>query len=160
MMSKECTLSDPRWRQCCCNCEHHIPDYSHPHIDDQPIDHQKGWICVVPVVAFREKRASSDWPEHSVGCELYAAKPTQEEIVALENDPELGELGYHEALDRTHILQCNFDEYIACHPVVAKHPKFKETAGRIGNLLMDLYQELGAEIDEKFSESIKEPTAN
>ena len=68
--------------QCCCNCQHHVPDYYHCTIDTQLRDHtggcvcsiQKGWICAGFAHMEGESRYISNWPEHSVGCELYTPK--------------------------------------------------------------------------------------
>jgi len=65
---EECQLKEPPFRQCCCNCKHHIPDYSHPETDGKSVSNQRGWICLF---GGDKDGAFSGWPEHSVGCELY-----------------------------------------------------------------------------------------
>ncbi len=58
-----------RFNQCCCTCLSHIPDHSHPHHDGKPVTNIKGWICYIDLSG--DIHASSGWPEHSMGCELY-----------------------------------------------------------------------------------------
>ena len=65
----ECGLNDLRWQQCCCNCRWHIEDRGYPPLFRE----SKGWICA-NVEFLAEGLASSDWPEHSIGCELYEDK--------------------------------------------------------------------------------------
>ena len=77
----ECTLKSDG--QCCCNCIHHIPTFEHcttnltlrvsvEKLTKKPtcICHiQNGWACQAP-----DSRLYTNWPEHSIGCELYEAK--------------------------------------------------------------------------------------
>jgi hypothetical protein len=85
-----CGLNDPKWRQCCCNCGFHLPDYYHCSVPMDPglknfirtaknVDCicgvLKGRICKDPLSELDGRvRYHSDWPEHSVGCELYKPK--------------------------------------------------------------------------------------
>ena len=75
-----CFLEDPQVHQCCCVCKFHIADYFHcitlpimrKSLEDKGkiqciCGIQKGWICFFP----GGSRAHSNWPEHSVGCELF-----------------------------------------------------------------------------------------
>jgi len=51
--------------ECCCKCKNHWPMFSHPCTDGKPMNEKRGWACVVM------GRVFPDWPEHSVGCELF-----------------------------------------------------------------------------------------
>jgi hypothetical protein len=70
-----CFMDDPKWRQCCCKCAHHIPTHEHcstnqPLRDEKKTcicDIQNGWACVPPGF----DRVHINWPEHSVGCEMF-----------------------------------------------------------------------------------------
>ncbi|MBE3085042.1 MAG: hypothetical protein IMZ64_02355 [Bacteroidetes bacterium] len=68
-----CYLSS--WGQCCCKCAYHFPDFYHCGVS-KPKDSSgcvcsilKGWICACPIDD--NVRVHSEWPEHSLGCELY-----------------------------------------------------------------------------------------
>lgn len=75
-MSQPCTMRDPQVRQCCCHCRYHLVDYQHcctnPQLRQETgrciCDTIKGYICAPPEF---EGKACSDWPNHSVGCEMY-----------------------------------------------------------------------------------------
>lgn len=81
-MSETCQLKEAPFYQCCCNCRHHLKDNFHCTIhtelrkssgDNCVCSFRKGWICVGMVFEDPENgRAHSEWPEHSVGCEMYA----------------------------------------------------------------------------------------
>lgn len=32
---------------CCCNCSNHVSVYSHPWVNDKPVSHLSGWICLL-----------------------------------------------------------------------------------------------------------------
>ena len=49
----------------------------------------------------------------------------------------------HEALDRTHLAATFFAEHVETHHFVEAHPALRKAADRIGNLLGDLYQQVG-----------------
>ena len=92
--SEKCWL-DTEHKQCCCQCRYHLADHFHcghltwqeqqnmvgmpreKHksvLTDKEVDScvcsvQRGWICAPPDF---DGTASSNWPEHSVGCEMYA----------------------------------------------------------------------------------------
>lgn len=76
--SSECWM-ESKHHQCCCQCRHHIPDFYHCTIDTKLREEmekcvcgiQKGWICIPPEF---DGRAYSEWPEHSIGCEMYDKK--------------------------------------------------------------------------------------
>lgn len=82
----KCWMNDPKWRQCCCSCVHHLPT----HIDCNTVvskgDHgcicdiQTGWACCVDI-AMAEKgeipRIYTNWQEHSVGCELFEKRDNE-----------------------------------------------------------------------------------
>lgn len=77
------------WKQCCCNCRWHVKDCYHCTTDmdlRKQIEEktgksvcicniQKGWACIAP---FEDEpgpqRVHTNWPEHSLGCELYSGK--------------------------------------------------------------------------------------
>ena len=77
----ECMLHKEPFSQCCCNCVHHHADHFHcttePNIRKQLRNDQcvcgirKGWVCAGFA---NEGRVYSNWPEHSVGCEMYFSK--------------------------------------------------------------------------------------
>jgi hypothetical protein len=81
-MSDKCMLAEGPFYQCCCNCRNHWQDFHHCTIhttlraerEQCVCGVPKGWVCI----GFRAKgdpRAPihSEWPEHSVGCEMYSA---------------------------------------------------------------------------------------
>ncbi len=65
-MSIECYLNDPKWNQCCCACEYHLPLYSHPLVDGKSILNNIGYVCIYEV---DDKRATL-CREHGL-CECY-----------------------------------------------------------------------------------------
>lgn len=77
---KGCWLASEH-EQCCCNCRNHLKDNFHCTIhtelrassgDNCICSFRKGWICVGMVFEDPENgRAHSEWPEHSIGCEMY-----------------------------------------------------------------------------------------
>jgi len=71
----KCCLKTKPFYQCCCKCEHLLKDCSHPTTDGKPISHQIGWIC--NAFAY-EGIAHSGWSEHSIGCEMYQRRETEE----------------------------------------------------------------------------------
>ncbi len=81
----DCTLNDPEWKQCCCNCQFHRPTYESCTTNTKLRDEkqtcicgvQNGWACDIP----DSKRLHINWPQHSVGCECYTAiqKPVENE---------------------------------------------------------------------------------
>lgn len=70
-MSDNCYLPKEPFFQCCCNCESHKEDHSHPSIDGERVTNVKGYICIADGTHF-----TSGWPLHSVGCEMYIPKAT------------------------------------------------------------------------------------
>jgi hypothetical protein len=69
--SRSCQLNKPPFFQCCCQCKFHIPDhYRHSdRLHKKGLCYkQKGWICDPQHEGIG---ATSGWPEHSVGCELF-----------------------------------------------------------------------------------------
>jgi len=76
-MIEKCYLKVKEIKQCCCNCIHHLPVHQHCITSNRLKNElgccchiQKGWACVFP----EENRVYDNWPEHSVGCELYTPK--------------------------------------------------------------------------------------
>ncbi len=76
---------DPNFVQCCCNCIHHLPVHYNCCTGPEPSEKEKqkaniakscvcsvrkGWACVPPGFG----RIYDNWPEHSIGCELYTPK--------------------------------------------------------------------------------------
>ena len=68
----KCWLKTKPFFMCCCACEHHIVD----HYACTPERHKKklcmkprGWICNPP-----DFGATSEWPEHGCGCEMFQTK--------------------------------------------------------------------------------------
>lgn len=86
----ECQLNS-NLKQCCCVCKWHIEDHYHCTTamplryeierlvggDHCICDMLKGWICYPPEML---GRAFSDWPEHSIGCEMFRDKRNEEAI--------------------------------------------------------------------------------
>lgn len=76
-MSGGCQMAVEPLRQCCCTCWHHWPVHFHCCTEPKPdlpfaeskcvCNVQKGWACVSPVAGV----VYDNWPEHSVGCEMY-----------------------------------------------------------------------------------------
>ena len=77
----KCWLDDSKWRQCCCVCVHHLPTHiscttvinSGKHTDCV-CDIQIGWACTVEIVMVEPgeiPRINTNWPEHSIGCEMF-----------------------------------------------------------------------------------------
>lgn len=92
MSDKECYMNR-EFHQCCCQCTFHWEDHLHCAHDrhltfdistlsektDCICHIQRGWICAQPVFY---PNASSNWPEHSIGCEMFMQKeitPLKEE---------------------------------------------------------------------------------
>ena len=77
-------------KQCCCNCQWHARDCYHcttaMDLKNQIekltkrstciCDIQKGWACLAPEFIGRDgvQRIHTNWPEHSIGCEMYSAR--------------------------------------------------------------------------------------
>lgn len=82
--SSDCTLHNPEWRACCCNCRYHLRDYHHcttPEgslLRSEKYDNKcvcsvpRGWVCAA--FWFAEKpgdgRVHSGWGEHGL-CEMH-----------------------------------------------------------------------------------------
>lgn len=75
----DCQLNSGPFFQCCCNCQHHLPDYYHCTIHKDMrksakgcvCSIQKGWVCAGFLTQPGCNSVHSEWPEHSVGCEMY-----------------------------------------------------------------------------------------
>ena len=52
--------------ECCCNCNWHIKDLSHPGTNGKSVSEQRGWICASPEF----DGMFSGWGEHGL-CELW-----------------------------------------------------------------------------------------
>ncbi len=63
---------------------------------------------------------------------------------------KLGELSYHEALDRLHLILCNIDDFLLDHPAIQKHKTVLAKVETASALLADSYQEIGQIEFEKF----------
>jgi len=84
----KCGLDDPKWKQCCCDCYHHVAVHYHCTTEPKPdkslhsdskccCSVQKGWACILGAIYRGEEdhvRIYDNWPEHSVGCEMYSTK--------------------------------------------------------------------------------------
>lgn len=66
--------------QCCCDCVYHLEDTfhcaQHPKLRETSggkciCSFHKGWVCIG---FWREGKAHSEWPEHSIGCEMYTKR--------------------------------------------------------------------------------------
>jgi len=71
-IEKGCWLKSPPFYQCCCTCVSHVVDhhYHSPELHKKGLCFKaKGYICLAPGLG-----ATSDWPKHSVGCELHTTK--------------------------------------------------------------------------------------
>lgn len=76
----QCYLKEPPHNQCCCNCRYHAQDFHHCITSPELREQKGGCVCGVPkgwVCTFgsedNHNKVHSNWPEHSVGCELYMA---------------------------------------------------------------------------------------
>jgi hypothetical protein len=83
----KCFMDDQKWHQCCCSCVHHLPT----HIDCTNVvskgDHkgcicdiQIGWACCVEIVMIEKDqtpRIYPNWPEHSIGCEMFEKRDNE-----------------------------------------------------------------------------------
>jgi hypothetical protein len=56
---------------------------------------------------------------------------------------KLDEFHYHEALDRTYLINTMIYEFILNHPVIKKHKKVRKKTKKALSLLLEVYQELG-----------------
>lgn len=75
-MNDKCQLTEPPFHQCCCVCKYHVADHHHCSTSIElrtekgscVCGERKGWVCL----GFADHgRVHSNWPEHSVGCELW-----------------------------------------------------------------------------------------
>lgn len=78
----ECQL-EGEFKQCCCNCRYHAAVHHHCSRDTELRNEkggcvcgiQKGWACLgfisQPAPPNEVWRIHDNWPEHSVGCEMY-----------------------------------------------------------------------------------------
>ena len=76
----DCQMDVEPFKQCCCNCQHHLPVHFHCCTEPKPdlkgsdskcvCNVQKGWACVPPELDV----VYDNWREHSVGCEMYDPK--------------------------------------------------------------------------------------
>lgn len=76
----KCYKNDPPFFQCCCECTQHLPTHLHccTVVNRKKrtcvCGIQTGWACVPHVDRDDEDqigRIYTNWPEHSVGCELH-----------------------------------------------------------------------------------------
>ena len=58
---------------------------------------------------------------------------------------EINEGHYFEVMDRTHVIQCNIDDFLTSHPAMT--PKMKKKLDKVQTLLTDVYQWAGGEWD-------------
>jgi hypothetical protein len=64
---------------------------------------------------------------------------------------KLDEFHYHEAIDRTYVVQSNIENTLQSHPVFHKHKKLAKKLDKVQTLLRDLYQEIGNVTGKKFN---------
>lgn len=64
---------------------------------------------------------------------------------------QLDSLGYHEALDRTHLILCNIDDFLLDHNVINMNKKLRKKVEKASELLADVYQSIGNIEFEKFN---------
>lgn len=60
----------------------------------------------------------------------------------MDDDVVLDKFYWHEALDRAHLAQDFFYEYVATHPVIEQNIALKEKADTVMAHLMDMYQSI------------------
>lgn len=65
------------------------------------------------------------------------------EVEQEEMKTKLDRYHWHEALDRTSFIGEIVEEHLAKHALIRSTPKFKSVVTQVGNLLGELYQELG-----------------
>lgn len=80
-----CTLTDPDFPQCCCNCKLHLTDYKHCTIHAHPpgqcvCNEVKGFVCLIFA---DEGIVHSEWPEHMCGCEGYYPRHDHKTAIGL-----------------------------------------------------------------------------
>jgi len=86
----ECMLEKhPEWGGCCCICEYHIADGSHPDTDGGRFGETRGWICTAFFMLGYEHVMYSGWPDHGM-CELFWPKET----LSLEKKPKKDAIVY------------------------------------------------------------------
>ena len=56
---------------------------------------------------------------------------------------KLDEFHYHEALDRTYVLQTNIENTLQSHSVFHKHKKLARKLNEVQAILSEIYQEIG-----------------
>lgn len=54
---------------CCCNCQWHVNDYSHPGTDGNKFGDRRGYICASSELGYR-----SGWDLHGL-CECWTSRP-------------------------------------------------------------------------------------
>lgn len=65
------------------------------------------------------------------------------EITVCECDTKIDEFGWHEAIDRTFLVQDFFQNSVVDHPVISHTQELAQMADEIGTLLGKLYQRIG-----------------
>lgn len=61
------------------------------------------------------------------------------------NKIELDQFHWHEALDRTHLVLCNIDDFLIQHPVLKLNPKIRKHVEKASESLTEAYSMLGEE---------------
>jgi len=56
----------------------------------------------------------------------------------------LDKFHYHEALDRTHMINCIINEHLTNHPVIQNHKKLLILTEKVEEILSDIYQSIGS----------------
>lgn len=62
---------------------------------------------------------------------------------SIQPSSELDEFHYHEAVDRTFLINLMIQELLLNHPVFEKHEKIRELTEQAQDLLGDVYQIIG-----------------
>jgi hypothetical protein len=66
------------------------------------------------------------------------------------NKQILDRFHYHEAMDRTYMIQSNVETFLVEHPVYDANKKLRKKADKVSTLLAELYLEISAEEYNKF----------
>ena len=68
------------------------------------------------------------------------------------------EFGYHEVIDRTHLILCMLDDHVASHDVVVGDVELQQQIELISGLLADFYQLVSRKSIERFESDEKPDT--
>lgn len=71
-----------------------------------------------------------------------------------EQNEELDEFYYHEALDRSYIIENMIDDLLVWHPVIQKHEELKTRIETAQQLIIEAYQLVGGLSIKLFAEPL------